>query len=79
MIPKVIINGVLKLMIKQFKLDKLERVYDYVFGKNELDYKYDELNKRMKKVESIAHEPKEFVSCKKCNDEVKEEKKWYDK
>jgi len=70
MIPKVIINGVLKLVIKQFKLDKLERVYDYVFGKNELDYKYDDLNKRLRKVES--------KSCKKCDNDVKEDK-WYDK
>ena len=70
MIPKVIINGVLKLVIKQFKLDKLERVYDYVFGKNELDYKYDDLNKRLIKVES--------KSCKKCDNDVKEDK-WYDK
>ena len=69
MIPKVIINGVLKLVIKQFKLDKLERVYDYVFGKNELDYKYDDLNKRLKKVESMSHGP---------NKDVKEDK-WYDK
>ena len=78
MIPKVIINGVLKLIIKQFKLEKLERVYDYVFGKNELDYKYDDLNNRLKKVELISHEPKEFITCKKCNEEVKDEK-WYDK
>jgi len=70
MIPKVIINGVLKLVIKQFKLDKLERVYDYVFGKNELDYKYDDLNKRLTKIES--------KSCKKCDNDVKEDK-WYDK
>ena len=76
MIPKAIINGVLKLVIKQFKLDKLERVYEYVFGKNELDYKYDELNKRMKKVEALAHKPGDTSVDEK---EEKEEKKWYDK
>ena len=72
MIPKVIINGVLKLAVKHFKLDKLEKVYEYVFGENELDVKVENLNDRMRIVESIAHTPREFILCEECKCKIKE-------
>ena len=73
MIPKIIIEGVFKLAIKKFKLDKLEQVYEYVFGENELDNKCDNLDKRLKKVEAVVDDD---VICK-CS--KKDNKKWYDK
>ena len=79
MLPKVIISGVLKLVTKQFKLDK---VLKYVEEPNEVDEKVDNLNNRVKILEAMAHEPREFISCKKCDEEVKidkKDKKWYDK
>ena len=76
MIQQVIIKAVLKLLKKQFKLDKILK---YVEEPNELDNKVDNLNDRVKLLESISHEPKEFITCKKCSEEVKEDKKWYDK
>tara|TARA_R110002020_G_scaffold408056_1_gene617998 strand:- start:31 stop:276 length:246 start_codon:yes stop_codon:yes gene_type:complete len=81
MIQAVIIKAVLKLLKKQFKLDKLLK---YVEEPNELDNKCDNLNKRMKVVEEMAHEPKEFATCCECKKDIKENfnnnnEKWYDK
>ena len=78
MIPKINIEGVLKLAIKKFKLDKLEQVYEYVFGENELDNKCDNLDKRLKKVEAVVDDG---VICKssKCKCGKKDNEKWYDK
>jgi Na+-transporting NADH:ubiquinone oxidoreductase subunit NqrF len=72
---------VIKLITKQFKLDK---IYKYVFDKNELDNKVSNHEERLKKVESLAHEPKEFPTCCECKKDIKEnfdsgDKKWYDK
>ena len=75
MIQQAIIKAVLKLLKKQFKLEKILK---YVEEPNELDNKVDNLNDRVRLLESIAHEPKEFVTCKKCNEDVKEDK-WYNK
>ncbi len=69
MIPKLIINGVLKLVTKQFKLDK---VLKYVEEPNELDNKVDNLNDRVKLLERTAHEPRDFVICEACKKKVKE-------
>ena len=81
MIQQVVIKAVLKLLKKQFKLDKILK---YVEEPNELDNKYDNLNKRMIKVEDMAHEPKEFPTCCECKKDIKENfnnknEKWYDK
>jgi len=75
MIQQVIIKAVLKLLKKQFKLEKILK---YVEEPNELDNKVDNLNDRIKLLESIAHEPKEYVTCGKCDKNVKQDK-WYDK
>jgi hypothetical protein len=55
MIPKVIISGVLKLITKQFKLDK---VLKYVEEPNELDEKVDNLNNRLSLVEKYINKEK---------------------
>ena len=59
-IPKMLINTVANQLVKHFKLDK---VMSYVFDKNELDTKVEELEKRIKSLELVAHTPKDF----KCN------------
>ena len=59
-IPKLLINTVATQMVKHFKLDK---IMSYVFDKNELDTKVEELEKRVDLVERVAHPQKEF----KCN------------
>ncbi len=48
MIQKLIINSVIKLIAKQFKLDE---VLDYVENENDLDRKVKILAKKLKKLE----------------------------
>ena len=47
MIPVFIINGVVKLLLKQFKLDK---ILDYVENPNELDKQVEVLQKNLTKM-----------------------------
>lgn len=68
MVDKVV-KLVLKLIVKQFKLDKLEMVYKYVFEDNELDKAVKANTEEIEKIKSrmlTGHAP------------VKESK-WYDK
>ena len=51
MIQKLILNQVIKLIAKQFKLDK---VLDYVEKPNSADKKIKKLEKRLKKLEKDA-------------------------
>ena len=51
MIQKLILNQVIKLIAKQFKLDK---VLDYVEKPNDADKKIKKLEKRLKKLERDA-------------------------
>ena len=64
-IPKLILNQVIKLLVENFKLDKIR---DYVFEDNELDEKVKNLEDRIKILESVAHPPKDFE----CNNKIKE-------
>ena len=47
-IPKLLINTVATKMVKHFKLDKM---MSYVFDKNELDTKVEELERRINTIE----------------------------
>ena len=49
MIQKLIINKIIELLSRQFKLHKIMK---YVQEPNELDHKVEELEKRIKKLES---------------------------
>ena len=49
-IPKMLINTVANQMVKHFKLDK---IMSYVFDKNELDTKVEELERRIKVLENL--------------------------
>tara|TARA_R110002020_G_scaffold190481_2_gene389982 strand:+ start:47 stop:235 length:189 start_codon:yes stop_codon:yes gene_type:complete len=49
-IPKLLINTIATQMVKHFKLDK---IMSYVFDKNELDTKVEELERRIKVLENL--------------------------
>tara|TARA_Y100001938_G_scaffold6781_1_gene8357 strand:- start:27 stop:200 length:174 start_codon:yes stop_codon:yes gene_type:complete len=51
MIQKLIINSVIKLLSKQFKLDK---VLEYVEKPNDADKKIKKMEKKLKKLEKEA-------------------------
>ena len=55
MVQKMLINAAIKLIAKQFKLDK---VLKYVEEPNELDNKVDNLNDRMRIVEKYISKEK---------------------
>ena len=70
MIDKVV-KLVLKLIVKQFKLDKLEKVYKYVFEENELDEAVKANTREIEKIKDSmisGHTPA-----------ATRETKWYDK
>jgi len=49
MIPKFLVEKIIKLVLKQLDLDKIS---EYVFGENELDRKTEDLEKRVAALES---------------------------
>ena len=59
-IPKLLINSVATALTKHFKLDK---IMSYVFDKNELDTKVEDLERRVNIIENF-----------KCNYKTKGEK-----
>ena len=48
---KLILPKVLKIVSKQFKLDKMERIIKYMDEPNDADIRIDELEKRINKLE----------------------------
>ena len=58
MIEGFVVKGVIKVIQKQFKLDK---VVSYVFDQNELDDRCDKLEEKVKVLEEKAHTPTDFV------------------
>ena len=87
-IDKVVV-AVIKALAKQFKLDKLEQVYKYVFDKNNLDEanigifkSIKEFKDKIKQIFSIMQGYEQRIHA--LEDKIsllkeKEEKKWYDK
>ena len=69
MLQGLIINKVIGLVAKQFKLDK---VLSYVENDNELDYKVEGMEKRMDLLEKMAHPKRDFVVCEKCKGELEQ-------
>ena len=65
----MIINAVAGSLTKHFKLDK---IMSYVFDDNELDDKVKCIEDKIKLLEKLSHSPKEFVTCCKCNKQIKE-------
>ena len=69
MIADKIIKGAVKLIAKQFKLDKVLR---YVEDDNELDKKVLELDRRTFDLEKISHPKRDFVMCNKCKQGIEQ-------
>ena len=87
-IDKVVV-AVIKALAKQFKLDKLEQVYKYVFDKNNLDEanigifkSIKEFKDKIKQIFSIMQGYEKRIHA--LEDTISslgksKEKKWYDK
>ena len=60
MIPALVIKAVLpkvvKLITKQFKLDKMEKIIKYMDEPNDADMRIDELEKKINKLEKQIKE-----------------------
>ena len=67
MIQAIIIQKVVKLIAKQFKLDK---ILDYVENPNELDEDVKHLKARIDSLEKMAHPSRDFVICDDCKCKV---------
>ena len=65
----IIIEKVVKLIAKQFKLDK---ILDYVENPNEVDGKVEKLESRVDKLEKDSHPKRDFVMCDVCKNKIKE-------
>ena len=70
-IPKILVNKILDILAKKFKL---KGIMNYVYDNNELDEKTENLENRIKILESMAHPQREFVVCKECKQKIKENK-----
>jgi hypothetical protein len=69
MLADKVVKLALKLLVKQFKLDKLEKVYKYVFEDNETD----------KQVKKNTEEIKQIKKNLRGTFAPPVQKKWYDK
>ena len=69
MIQGIIISKVVKLIAKQFKLDK---ILNYVENPNELDEEVDNLKERIMRLEVNSHPKRDFVLCDMCKEKIKE-------
>ena len=69
MIQGIIIAKVVKLIAKQFKLDK---ILNYVENPNELDEEVDKLKERIMRLEVNSHPKRDFVLCDMCKEKIKE-------
>ena len=67
LIIKKIIDIVVKQILKQFDLDKIQK---YVDQPNELDRKVSSIEKKIKKLEKLSHPVSDFV-CTDCGTKAK--------
>ena len=65
----IIVEKAIKLLAKQFKLDK---VLEYVEQPNELDEDVKHLKARVYSLEKMAHPQRDFIICNKCKQKIKE-------
>ena len=65
----IIVEKAIKLLAKQFKLDK---VLEYVENPNELDEDVKHLKARVYSLEKMAHPQRDFIICNKCKQQIKE-------
>ena len=64
---KKIIDIVMKQILKQFNLDKIQK---YVEHPNELDKKVKSIEKKIKKLEKLSHPVADFI-CTDCRTKAK--------
>ena len=69
---KFVVPKVLDIIVKQFKLDKMEKLIEYMDNPNEADRKIEDLEGRLKTLEEISHPPRIFVRCEDCQKQIKE-------
>ena len=83
---KKVLDLVLKQLLKQFKLDKIQ---EYVEKPNDLDKQMGVLQKKVDKygkyieglekdvavIKKVAHPPQEFICCKNCGCKINKTKK----
>ena len=65
----IIVEKAIKILAKQFKLD---RVLKYVDEPNELDEDMKHLKARVHSLEKMAHPQRDFIMCNKCKQQIKE-------
>ena len=63
----ILVEKVIKLLAKQFKLDK---ILEYVENPNELDEDMKHLKARIYSLEKMAHPSRDFVICDDCKCKV---------
>ena len=56
MVLKAILPKIIKLVAKQFKLDKMERIIKYMDEPNDADIRIDKLEKKINKLEKLIKE-----------------------
>ena len=56
LVLKTVLPKVIKVISKQFKLDKMERIIEYIEKPNDADVRIDELEKRINKLEKQVKE-----------------------
>ena len=56
MVIKAVFPKVVKLVAKQFKLDKMQRIIKYMDEPNDADIRIDELEKKVSKLEKLIKE-----------------------
>ena len=71
LIIKKILDIVMKQLLKQFKLDKIQK---YVEETNELDKKVKSIERKLRKVQTLSHPVADFV-CTKCGTKAKRVKR----
>ena len=71
LLVKKIMDIVMKQLLKQFNLDKIQK---YVEQPNELDDKVNKIEKKLKKLEKLSHPVADFV-CTECGTKAKRVKK----
>ena len=67
---KILIDAVVKAIGKKSK----KKVDDIIETIDRLFSIIQNLTKRIKRLEDISHPKRDFVICKKCNEEIKEDK-----
>ena len=76
MIPQVVLKlvvpKILDIVIKQFELDEMEKLIEYMDNPNDADKKIDALEERLKTLEGNSHPPRTFVKCEDCKNKIKE-------